>query len=197
MNVVATNKETLSGGRNKIHPQKFALYVACASIVMLFTAFTSAYIVRQAAGNWLEFRLPDLFFVNTGVILLSSLTLQGSYWNFKREKKEAYRGLLLLSFVLGLTFLILQYKAWESLVGIGVMLDGNPSGSFIYLISGVHAAHILGGIAAMIVALMHAFSLPVKATPRRKLRFELVLTYWHFVGFLWLYLLGFFVVSAG
>ncbi|MBK8490453.1 MAG: cytochrome c oxidase subunit 3 [Saprospirales bacterium] len=197
MNTVATTNETVFTGRNKIHPHKFALYVACASIVMLFTAFTSAYIVRQASGNWLEFRLPDLFFVNTGVILLSSLTLQTSYWSFKRDKKEAYRGLLTLSFLLGLTFLVLQYKAWQSMAEIGVMLDGNPSGSFIYLISGVHAAHVLGGIAALFVALTHAFILPVKATPRRTLRFELVLIYWHFVGFLWLYLLGFFVVSAG
>ena len=197
MSVVATTDGTMMAGRNKIHPHKFALYVACASIIMLFTAFTSAYIVRQAAGNWLEFRLPDLFFVNTGVILLSSLALQGSYWSFKRDKKEGYRGLLTLAFLLGITFLVLQFKAWQALTGIGVMLDGNPSGSFIYLISGVHAGHILGGIAAITMALIHAFMLPVKATPRRTLRFELVLIYWHFVGFLWLYLLGFFVVSAG
>ncbi|MCB9285422.1 MAG: cytochrome c oxidase subunit 3 [Lewinellaceae bacterium] len=187
----------MQAGRNRIHPHKFALYVACGSIIMLFTAFTSAYIVRQAAGNWLEFRLPDLFFVNTGVILLSSLVLQGSYWSFKRGKKEAYRGLLTLAFLLGITFLVFQFKAWQAMAGIGVMLDGNPSGSFIYLISGVHAAHVLGGIAAMLMALIHAFMLPVKATARRTLRFELVLIYWHFVGFLWLYLLGFFVVSAG
>lgn len=194
---IAVTAEPKTTGRNKIHPHKFALWVSLASIVMLFTAFTSAYIVRQAAGNWLEFRLPDLFFVNTGVILLSSLTLQSSYWYFKKGRKELYRGLLALSFGLGLAFLVLQYEAWQSLVGIGVMLDGNPSGSFIYVISGVHAAHVVGGVSAIIVAMMHAFLLPFKATPRRVLRFELVLTYWHFVGFLWLYLLGFFVLSAG
>ena len=195
MNVVV-NAESKPAGRSRIHPQLFALWVACASIIMMFTAFTSAYIVRQAAGNWLEFRLPDLFYVNTGVILVSSFTLQTSYINFKKGRKEAYRGFLLVSFLLGLTFLILQYLAWQSLAGIGVMLDGNPSGSFIYLISGVHAAHVLGGVAALVVALIHAYSLPFKATPRRKVRFSLVLTFWHFVGFLWLYLLGFFTVTA-
>ena len=196
MNIAVTT-ETKPTGRNRIHPHKFALWVSLASIVMLFTAFTSAYIVRQAAGNWLEFRLPDLFFISTGVILVSSLTLQGSYLSFKKGRKERYRALMALSFGLGLAFLILQYEGWQALVDIGVMLDGNPSGSFIYLISGVHAAHVLGGVAALVVALMHAFMLPVKATPRRVLRFELVLTYWHFVGFLWLYLLGFFVIMAG
>jgi cytochrome c oxidase subunit III len=183
-------------GRNRIHPHKFALWVSLASVVMMFTAFTSAYIVRQAAGNWLEFRLPDLFYINTGVILLSSLTLQTSYWGFKNGKKSLYQGLMAGSFILGLVFLVLQYQAWQSMVSIGVMLDGNPSGSFIYLISGVHAGHILGGLAALIVAMAHAFLLPFKATPRRLLRFELVLTYWHFVGFLWLYLLGFFTVTG-
>jgi len=172
------------------------MWVACAAIIMMFTAFTSAYIVRQAAGNWLEFRLPDLFYVNTGVILLSSLTLQGSWMSFKKGRKEAYRSLLLASFILGSAFLVLQYLAWQSLAGIGVTLDGNPSGSFIYLISGVHAAHVLGGVGALTMALVHAFSLPYKATPRRKVRFGVVLTYWHFVGFLWLYLIGFFTVTT-
>lgn len=192
----AVNFEPQVEGRSRIHPHQFALWVACASIVMFFSALTSAYIVRQGAGNWLEFRLPDLFYINTAVILVSSVTLQASYLNFKKGRKEAYRGLLLATFMLGIAFLVLQYMAWQSMAGIGVMLDGNPSGSFIYLISGVHAAHVLGGVAALVMAIIHAFSLPYKATQRRKVRFALVLTYWHFVGFLWLYLLGFFTVTA-
>ncbi|MEO7176886.1 MAG: cytochrome oxidase subunit III, partial [Saprospiraceae bacterium] len=63
----------------RIHPQKFALWASLAGMIMMFTALTSAYVVRQAQGNWLEFRLPDIFFFNTAVILLSSITLQMSY----------------------------------------------------------------------------------------------------------------------
>lgn len=179
--------------RNKIHPKKFALWVACASILMLFAAWTSAYIVRRASGNWLEFRLPDIFLVNTVVILLSSVTLHASYTAFKRGKEKMYRILLLVTTLLGLAFLVLQYQGWQSLAAIGVELTTNPSGSFVYVISGAHAAHILGGIAALIVAMIHAFALPYKVTPARKLRFELTLTYWHFVDFLWVYLLIFFL----
>lgn len=182
--------------RNKIHPKKFALWVACASMMMLFAAFTSAYVVRQAGGNWLEFQLPNLFFYSAGVILLSSLTLHGSYYSFRQGNATLYRLLLVVSFLLGLGFVVLQYLGWGQLNAIGVPLDGNPSGSFIYVISGVHAAHVLGGIAAMAVALLHAFILPYKATSRRKLRFELTLTYWHFVDFLWVYLLGFFLLTG-
>lgn len=182
--------------RNKIHPKKFALWVGCASIMMMFAAFTSAYIVRQAAGNWLEFRLPDIFFVSTAIILLSSLTLHGSYLAFKRGNSALYRGLLAGTLILGLAFLVLQYQGWQAMTAIGVELTTNPSGSFVYVISGVHAAHILGGIAALSVALLHAFGLPFKVTKGRKLRFELTLTYWHFVDFLWVYLLLFFTLQG-
>ena len=178
--------------RSKIHPKKFALYTACVSILMMFVAFTSAYIVRQAAGNWLEFSLPNVFYWSTLVILLSSLSLHASYLAFKRGQVARYRYLILVTFGLGLLFLVLQYQGWLAMQDIGVGLKTNPSGSFIYVISGVHAAHVLGGIAALAVAALHAFSLPYKLLPGRKLRFELTLTYWHFVDFLWVYLLLFF-----
>ena len=180
--------------RNKIHPRKFALWVACASIMMMFAAFTSAIIVRQAAGNWLEFRLPDIFYFNTIVILLSSITLHSSYLAFKRGNTNLYRGMLAATFFLGLTFLVLQYQGWQTLTDIGVALNTNPSGSFVYVVSGVHAAHILGGVGVLVVAMLHAFLLPHKVTAARKLRFELTLTYWHFVDFLWIYLLSFFTL---
>lgn len=163
---------------------------------MMFAAFTSAYIVRQAAGNWLEFRLPDVFFVNTAVILLSSITLHASYLAFKRGQEKAYRYLLLVSLLLGLTFIVLQYQGWQALQAIGVSLNTNPSGSFVYVISGVHAAHVLGGVAALGIALLHAFVLPFRVTEGRKLRFEMTLTYWHFVDILWVYLLLFFTLQG-
>ena len=182
--------------RSKIHPKQFALLAACGSIMMMFVALTSAYIVRQAAGNWLEFRLPDVFFFNTIVIILSSVTLHSSYLAFKKGNEKAYKGLLVVTLLLGLTFLVLQYQGWLAMAAIGVELTTNPSGSFIYVISGVHAAHIVGGIAVLVVALIQAFSAKYKVTPARKLRFELSLTYWHFVDFLWVYLLMFFVIQS-
>lgn len=192
MEVAISKQQT----RNKIHPHKFALWVACASITMMFMAWTSAYVVRQAAGNWLEFRLPNIFFVNTAILLLSSLTLQLSYTFFKREKEGLYKGLLVTSFLLGASFLALQYEAWMQLYDIGVSLDGNPAGSFVYVFSGFHGLHILGGLAAIIVAIIHAFALKFKPTPKRKLRFELTLTIWHFLDFLWLYIITFIILQS-
>jgi len=177
--------------RNKIHAQKFALYISFASIMMMFIAFTSAYIVKQAAGNWLEFAIPNMFYISTVVILLSSITLHRSYKSFLAGKEGMYKTLLIISFILGITFLVLQYFGWQDMFAVGVDLKGNVSGSFVYLITGVHALHIIGGLAAIIVAIVHAFTLRYRVTDKRKLRFELTLHYWHFVDLLWVYLFGF------
>ena len=181
--------------QNKIHPKKFALYAGCASIMMMFGGFTSAFIVRQAQGNWLEFPLPDMFFYSTAIIILSSITLQLSYRSYLKEKVSMYKGLLLLTLILGLSFVVMQYQAWLAMYDMGVELTRNPSGDFVYLISAVHAAHVIGGIAVLIVALAHAYLLKYKKTVQRKLRFELSLTYWHFVDLLWVYLLVFLLLN--
>lgn len=76
----------------------------------------------------------------------------------------------------------------------GVPLSLNPSGDFVYVITWFHAAHVIGGLGALAVAHIHAFGLPFKVTAKRKLRFELTLTYWHFVGFLWVYLFFFLMI---
>lgn len=182
--------------RNRVHPQKFAMWVACASLLMLFSGLTSAYIVRRAAGNWYEFPIPNAFFTSTIVILLSSMVLHASYLQFKKGNERNYKLFMLGGFILGIAFLLLQYKGWIDLKEMGVPLRTNPSGDFVYVISWIHAAHVLGGIAALIVAMIHAFSLKFKVTEVRKHRFELTLTYWHFVDFLWIYLIVFFVIQS-
>ena len=192
MEAVANNKLNT---RNRIHPHKFALWIAMASITMMFGAFTSAYIVKQAAGNWLEFPLPNVFFINTAIIILSSIALESSYRSFIKGKELMYKTYLLSGCFLGIIFVWLQYVGWNELYSIGIDLKGNPSGSFLYLITGVHAAHIIGGITAIIVALIHAFTLKFKVTENRKNRYSIVVQYWHFVDLLWVYLLIFFVLS--
>ena len=178
-------------GRNKIHPQTFALLVACASIMMMFAAWTSAFMVRQAAGNWLEFSLPQVFTLSTVLILLSSFALHVSYRAFLKGNEKVYQYGLAASLVLGCSFLYTQYQGWLALSAIGVELTTNPSGSFVYVFSYVHAAHVVGGLAILLLAALHAFSLGLKVTPKRKHRFELSMIYWHFVDLLWVYIFFF------
>lgn len=187
----ATVSKATTFSQNKIHPKKFALWVACGSMLMMFAGLSSAYMVREAAGNWLEFQLPGIFSLSTVIILLSSVALHISFSQFKSGKEKAYKGFLLIALFLGLAFIVTQYQGWQAMVEMGVPLKTNPSGDFIYVISGIHAAHVLGGVGTLIVAIIHAFALPFQVTSGRKLRFELTLTFWHFVDFLWLYLFTF------
>lgn len=186
--------QTIPGGTRTYQSRKFALLLACASVIMLFAALTSAYIVRKAAGNWLEFRLPEMFAYSTIVLLSSSLSAALALRAFNRQEVTTLRILTASSLVLGLLFLFMQYLGWQDLMAIGVALDGNPSGSFIYVISGIHAAHVLGGLAAWFLALRIAFR-PFRFTERRKHQLEMVNIYWHFVDVLWVYLFIFFIVQ--
>lgn len=181
--------------RRGIHPPLFALWAAMGSMAMMFGSLTSAYIVRQSAGNWLEFPMPDIFYYSTAIILVSSVTLHISYWAFRNGKESIYKLLLPLSLLLGVAFIVMQYTGWSALYEMGVVLDGNPGGSFFYVISGIHAAHVIGGLFALLVASLHALTLNYKPTERRKRRFQLVLHYWHFVDFLWLYLFLFLLIK--
>ncbi len=176
---------------NKIHPKKLALWVSIVSLIMMFTALTSAYIVRRAAGNWLEFSIPGIFYVNTLVVVVSSLTLHAAFAAFKREAEGMYKALLSVTFVLGVAFVVLQLLGWQEMIAQGLGIKVNPSTSFVYALSGLHAVHVLGGLAALGVALVAAFVMPLRKTPARQLRLELTLTYWHFVDLLWIYLIVF------
>lgn len=190
-NVMAVEKE----GTGRIHPQKFGLYLAIVSLIMTFAAMSSAYMVRQAAGNWLEFRLPNMFFVSTGIILLSSICLRLGSRAFDQRMETKYKRYITATFFLGIGFLTCQYLGWNEMYAQGIELRGNPSGSFVYIMSFLHAAHVLGGIAILGVALFHAFKLPFRVTKRRRLRLDLTCTYWHFVDLLWIYLLVFFIIQ--
>lgn len=180
----------------RIHPQKFALWVAIISMTMLFSAFTSAYIVRKSAGNWLSFPLPDAFFYSTVVILSSSIILHLAYKAFVKENYPLFRTLALTGFSFGIIFLILQYQGWLALNEMGVFLHTNQSSSFLGVILLAHAFHLIGGIAAMSIVLIYALrSKTLELTPKRQLRIELVCTFWHFVDILWLYIIVFILIQ--
>ena len=196
MNATIFNREPKTQTKNRIHPQKFALWIACASIVMMLVGFTSAFVVRRAAGNWLEFDLPNLFFWNAGLIVVTSLVLHFSKVTFRNGDFTKYKSLLVIGALMGLGFVVLQYEAWIEMTNNGIFMTGNPAGSFVYVISGVHAAHVLGGLVALTAALIHAFSLKNFVTPQRIHRLDLTVTYWHFVGLLWLYLIFFLVLNS-
>jgi cytochrome c oxidase subunit III len=175
-----------------MHPKKFAMWLFIGSVAMLFAAFTSAYIVRQAEGNWLYFDLPNLFYITSGIILMSSFTLQWAYWEAKKDSLDRVKLLVGITSLLGVAFLVGQVMAWRELVDHSVYLVGNPSGSFIYILTGLHGAHLISGIIFLLIVLNSTFKFKIHSKNLAQL--EMCLTYWHFLGGLWLYLFVFLIL---
>ncbi len=177
--------------RNKIHPHKFTLWVAIGSIVMMFAGLTSAYIVKRELPNWTGFEMPIVFWYSTGSILLSSITIIFALRSFKEREMSRYRQLVVLTLILGILFVVLQWIGFNQLWESGITFKGSGAGQFLYIIAGLHALHVLGGIIAILVLFIRAFN--------RKFRrydsvpIEVVGTYWHFVDVLWIYLFVFFL----
>lgn len=183
------NQQSTSG----IDAKKFALWAGLASIVMFFIGITSAFIVKkvaaQAAGSWKEFAIPTWFYFSTAVIISSSLTYWMAVRAFKANNRSQFQLLLLATTILGTLFLTMQYLGWSRLVEIGIYLGGaqsTASGSFFYVISGAHAAHILGGLIFLLIATIKSFIKPLSSFNSTSI--DMIGTYWHFVDILWIYL---------
>lgn len=179
--------------RKRLHPYKFTLWVAIGSIIMMFAALTSAYIVRHAQHNWLDFSMPKVFWYSTAVILSSSATLHFALKAFQSHERNRYKMLLLLTALLGVLFAVLQGYGFHDLYSRGVQILGrgsNPSASFLGVITGLHVVHVLGGVIALLIVLIKAYSRKIKSYDSTPV--ELLSIYWHFVDILWIYLFIFF-----
>jgi cytochrome c oxidase subunit 3 len=187
------NSPSTGGDRGKrIHPHKFTLWVAIGSIIMMFAGLTSAYIVKSNQAGWQTIEMPTIFWYSTAAILLSSLVMQMALRSFKQRQMNYYRLLIAGTFLLGVVFVVLQWMGFQQLWNSGVQFKGSSGGGqFLYVIAGLHALHVLGGVVALMVMFIKAFfgstklygSVPV----------EVMATYWHFVDLLWIYLLVFFM----
>jgi cytochrome c oxidase subunit 3 len=183
----------VSTERKRIHPHKFTLWVAMGSIVMMFAGLTSAYVVKRNQANWLEFSLPAVFWYSTIAILLSSGTIHLAVKSFRAREMARYKTLITLTLLLGLLFCGLQFAGFNALHHNGVQFFGagsNPSASFLGIITGLHIAHVVGGVIALLIVFIRAFS--IKNKQYSSVPVEIVSTYWHFVDVLWIYLFIFF-----
>ena len=183
--------------RRRLHPYMFVLWVAMASILMMFAGFTSAYIVKRNDSNWLQFSLPPVFWFSTFVILLSSLTIYLAGVSFKARNMVRYQVLITVTALLGVLFVILQALGFSYLEKHGVKLIGsgsNPSGSFLGVITGVHMLHVIGGVIVLIVMFLRAFNKRIKNYSTVPI--DVASTYWHFVDAIWIYLFIFFNIVS-
>jgi cytochrome c oxidase subunit 3 len=196
----------------RLRRYRLGLMVGLAAVVMLFVSFTSAYIVRQGLGSydgasqtyvtdWRPLSLPmGLLLLNTCLLLASSFTIEMARRAAFAEAavvpvmempgiaKDEKRGVpwLPITVFLGLGFLSGQVMAWHELARRGLYLASSPSSSFFYVLTGMHAIHLLGGVLALLYALAAVFrSRPLE---RRRIVVDVTAWYWHFMALLWLYI---------
>ncbi len=169
------------------------MWFGMVSIVMLFAGLTSAVIVRKGDGNWMHFELPDQFLWSSILIVISSITLILAQVVAKRDQLSKVFPFLLATLILGIGFVLFQISGFQFLVDNGVYFTGaehNASGSFLYVITWLHIAHLLGGIIALLVVLFNAYK--GQYNSKNLLGLQVCSIYWHFLGAMWIYLYLFF-----
>jgi cytochrome c oxidase subunit III len=196
----------------RLRRARLGLFVGVVGIVMIFVSFASAYIVRQGlptfdsrtnslVHDWIPVRLPRLLLVNTCVLLLSSITIELARRNASRDapstRVASIPGVsthggektswLAITVGLGLIFLAGQGMAWRELAARGFYLSASPSSSFVFLLSGMHGVHLLGGVIALLIAGLA--SLLRYSAASQLIWLDVTSWYWHFMAFLWVSIL--------
>ena len=170
--------------RSALPTAKIGLGVFLAVVGCLFSLFTSAYFMRMGLPDWQPLPLPRLLWLNTGVLVLSSVALQCAVVAARKGQIDNVRLGLATAGLTTLAFLVGQLMAWRQLTADGYLLASNPANSFFYLITGMHGLHILGGLIGLGRTSTGAWN---GARPERlRLSVELCAMYWHFLLFVWL-----------
>jgi len=196
----------------RLRRARVGLFVALTPVLMLFVSFTSAYVVRQGlptldsqtnqlVRDWVPIKLPALLLVNTCVLLLSSggmelarrqaktATEAGPRWSAEEiaARDEGRMPWLPVTIALGLLFLFGQWMAWKQLAASGFYVATTPSSSFVYLLTGAHAIHLMGGILALLVAGL--LTVLHRKVTTQSIVVDVTAWYWHFMAVLWVYIL--------
>ena len=172
-----------------IKAKKMMLLFSMLSISMTFAGLTSAYIVSKSRPDWLkEFELPIAFTISTIVILLSSISIWIAKKNVKKNNVSNTSLWLFITFGLGIIFIVSQFSGFKELISQGYFFTGAQSTittSFLYVLTVLHLIHLFAGIIVLIVVITNNYKGNYET---KKLGFELAVTFWHFLGALWLYL---------
>ena len=196
----------------RLRRARLGLLVALTPVLMLFVSFSSAYIVRQGlptldprsnalVRDWIPVTLPKLLLINTGVLILSSVCMELARRQIKVQATLVTPATapgvpagdqmripwLSMTIVLGVTFLFGQWTAWRQLAANGFYVATTPSSSFVYLLTGTHAIHLMGGVLALFVA--GIASLLHRSLATRSIVVDVTAWYWHFMAGLWIYIL--------
>jgi cytochrome c oxidase subunit 3 len=173
---------------------KQMLYFALVSLTMSFAGLTSAYIISRKRDDWVSFDMPNIFYVSTLLIILSSICFYFAKKSMQKENRKNTTILLVLALTLGITFVYFQYQGYMQLTKAGLFFTGEKSivsASLFDVIAFAHAIHVLVGLIVILVLLTKNFQ--KKYTAVNMLGIKLGEIFWHFLGGLWVFLFLFFL----
>ncbi len=161
------------------------IWLAIASMTMMFMALTSAYIVNQAKDSIIA--MPPTLWLSTAVIIACSVTIELARRSLRQRTEDGFMRWLLLTTALGLVFLVAQYMAWRYLRAQGFYVSTNRRSGYAYMFTVVHALHLLGGLLALVYVTIRA-KLGTWAAARKRVSVDATAIYWHFLDGLWIFL---------
>jgi cytochrome c oxidase subunit III len=174
-------------------PFAFMLYLGLFGSCLLFSAVFFMFIKKEMVNQNIPIQLPWTIWLSTAFIIVSSFTLIAANNLFKTQKFEWLRYFLLITLLCGLAFFYTQFQVWKSLFYTNQKLNNNTSAAFIYILTGLHLVHILGGVVALFITISKIFrrgtyvdTFIYTVNPPNQLNIKLLGIYWHFLTVLWL-----------
>jgi cytochrome c oxidase subunit 3 len=192
MSVLTQDKGNLGGGQPSIPsrfpltPAEVGMWILITIVVMLFAGLSSAFIVMRGAPTWQNVALPNILWLNTALLIVSSITLESARRAVKKNHQSAVRGWIIASALLGAAFIAGQFVAWRQLIAIGIYLPTTHHSSFFYVLTALHGLHLLGGIVGFGIALRAAAR--GLLTARAHIPLKVCALYWHAMDAIWIYL---------
>src|SRR5258705_9298770 len=178
-----------NGSKRKFSAARYriTMWVVLAAIVMMFAAISSAYIILSAGEQRQRVVMPRMFLVSTGIIMVSSWALERAKRSLKLGRSRGYVRWLLVTLALGLSFLASQLVGWRELSGAGVYFASHPHSTFFYLFTGLHGAHLLGGIVLLLYLVARTRRHELSADSEKNLTWSAVVgLYWHTMDAIWI-----------
>jgi cytochrome c oxidase subunit 3 len=189
--IATAEDNAVSGTSLNTNSKTIGLATFLAVATSLFALFVSAYSLRMQMQDWIPLVEPDLLWINTGVLVVASIVLQWTRGAAIKGKNSATRIGLTLASVLTILFLFGQLLAWQKLQAAGFTMSRNPSNAFFYLLTGIHGAHMLGGLWVCAKATIKVWTGADANSIRVSV--ELCTIYWHFLLLVWAVLFGMFL----
>lgn len=185
------------------YPIQYFVTFGIITIGILFLGICVAYLFSQSNWQWENFKFPKVFLISTIILGISSITIEQAIKFFKNDDYKHYKDSILLTFALGCLFCILQIVGWFQLYNSGIYIAGKPDGSYLYLLTSLHAVHLFAGILILAVMFVNIkFKLNNQVAQLlhfsdnyQLIKLKQIAKYWHFVDVLWVLLLLFFLFN--